>query len=211
MRRSPSDTWSTISDELPKIRVASLSAEKQQEAMVCAWPHPSASLNQLLATSTQHTLTLSPPLAPATMVCKTCEKKLSKSAAPDPFRNRTVGGSLVGSSSSSSGSSSRTGPSATATKGGSGPGTNKLLGAKNRYNPVGSKCKFCKQNVSQDRAQYCQGERSLAERPCRMAQPVPHAPAAVLTHTLLLSSLLSPFDRTKAAHTRRASAPSAAR
>lgn len=81
------------------------------------------------------------------MVCKTCEKKLSKVAAPDPTRNRALTGSLVASG-SKAGSSSV----------GKAVGGNKLLGAKNRYNPVSTRCKLCKQSISQEGAQYCQGE-----------------------------------------------------
>lgn len=95
------------------------------------------------------------------MVCKKCEKKISKAAAPDPFRNRNSAGFLV-SSGSGSGSSSAAGPSrgpgAGLADGGRKVGENKLLSKANRYNPIGTKCKVCKQTVSQDRATYCQGE-----------------------------------------------------
>ncbi|CAO1631275.1 unnamed protein product [Parajaminaea phylloscopi] len=73
------------------------------------------------------------------MVCAKCEKKLSKPAAADPFRNRDATGSLVASSSAAP-KSGIAGPKA----------TNKLLSSKslssNRFNPLGSsasKCKIC--------------------------------------------------------------------
>ncbi|KDN46123.1 hypothetical protein K437DRAFT_268206 [Tilletiaria anomala UBC 951] len=94
------------------------------------------------------------------MVCKVCEKKLSKAAAPDPFRNRNAAGTLV--SSGAGAGISRAGPSAavgSANKSssiGKAVGGNKLLGASKRYNPLGTRCKLCKQAVSQDKAQYCQ-------------------------------------------------------
>lgn len=86
-----------------------------------------------------------------TMVCKTCEKKLSnKSSAPDPYRNRNAGGSLLG---KGKGPATKPG-AASAPKGAS--STNKLLGAKHKYS-VGNKCKICHSNVSQEQAKYCQG------------------------------------------------------
>ncbi|KZV65169.1 hypothetical protein PENSPDRAFT_638679 [Peniophora sp. CONT] len=79
------------------------------------------------------------------MVCTKCEKKLSKLAAPDPFK----------SSSSSIKEGSRK------------VGENKLLGragtaggSKTRYSPYGNygtKCKDCKQPVTQNKAKYCHG------------------------------------------------------
>ncbi|KAI0317161.1 PDZ-binding protein [Amylostereum chailletii] len=76
------------------------------------------------------------------MVCKKCEKKLSKVAAPDPFT----------STSSSIKDGSRK------------IGENKLLsrpggssGSKNRFSPYSAKCKDCKQTVTQNRAKYCHG------------------------------------------------------
>ncbi|EIM86816.1 uncharacterized protein STEHIDRAFT_121662 [Stereum hirsutum FP-91666 SS1] len=83
------------------------------------------------------------------MVCKKCEKKLSKLAAPDPFTSTT-----------------------SAIKDGSRKiGENKLIGrpkagpssaggsssSKNRYSPYSSKCKDCKSPVTQNRAKYCHG------------------------------------------------------
>ena len=65
--------------------------------------------------------------------------------------------SKVGGSTSSLGGKSAAGTST----GGVGKSTNKLLGAKARYNPIGTRCKLCKQAVSQDRAQYCQGASLL--------------------------------------------------
>ncbi|KAF9643174.1 hypothetical protein BDM02DRAFT_3104769 [Thelephora ganbajun] len=77
------------------------------------------------------------------MVCKKCEKKLSKVAAPDPFISsssaikegtRKVGGgnALL----------SRPGPSKTKF----GPPS-----------PYASKCKDCKQTTTQNGAKYCHG------------------------------------------------------
>ncbi|KAG8980819.1 hypothetical protein FRB90_007461, partial [Tulasnella sp. 427] len=68
------------------------------------------------------------------MVCKKCEKKLSKLAAPDPF--------------TASSSSNRK------------IGENKLLtrpGASSKSKPYDRKCKDCKQTVSQNSAKYCHG------------------------------------------------------
>jgi len=86
------------------------------------------------------------------MVCKKCEKKLSKVAAPDPFTSssnaikegtRKVGGgnALL----------SRPGPSKTTF------GPPSAGGSKNRFTPYGSKCKDCKQTTTQNGAQYCHG------------------------------------------------------
>ncbi|GAW00482.1 postsynaptic protein cript [Lentinula edodes] len=73
------------------------------------------------------------------MVCKKCEKKLSKVAAPDPFT----------SSSSSIKDGSRK------------VGENKLLSrpgsSKNRFQPYQGKCKDCKQPCTQNQAKYCHG------------------------------------------------------
>ncbi|KAF6761680.1 PDZ-binding protein [Ephemerocybe angulata] len=73
------------------------------------------------------------------MVCKKCEKKLSKVAAPDPF--------------ASSSSSIRDGTRKV--------GENKLLsrpgGSRNRYQPYQNKCKDCKQPCTQNQAKYCHG------------------------------------------------------
>ncbi|KAF7770425.1 hypothetical protein Agabi119p4_6399 [Agaricus bisporus var. burnettii] len=73
------------------------------------------------------------------MVCKKCEKKLSKLAAPDPFT----------SSSSSIKEGSRK------------VGENKLLNrpgsSKNRFQPYQSRCKDCKQPTTQNNAKYCHG------------------------------------------------------
>lgn len=92
------------------------------------------------------------------MVCKSCEGKLSKVAASDPYvsrcrtqkgwgpnahgptirlqRNRNVQGTLV-----ASGSKAKTasGLASEGSSGGRRVGENKLLGSKNRYNPVGMK------------------------------------------------------------------------
>lgn len=75
------------------------------------------------------------------MVCKTCEAKLSRVAASDPYRNRNAQGTLVASGSkakSLSGGSSLA-SEGSLSSGGRKVGENKLLGAKNRYNPVGQK------------------------------------------------------------------------
>ncbi|KAJ3770039.1 PDZ-binding protein [Lentinula raphanica] len=73
------------------------------------------------------------------MVCKKCEKKLSKVAAPDPFTS---------SSSSIKDGSRRV-------------GENKLLSrpgsSKNRFQPYQGKCKDCKQPCTQNQAKYCHG------------------------------------------------------
>lgn len=92
------------------------------------------------------------------MVCKTCEKKLGKVSAADPFRNRNTQGAVVASGLGSS--SSRTGPSASSTSSSSvrDVGKNKLLGSKNRYSPMATRCTLCKANVQQDKAKYCQRE-----------------------------------------------------
>ncbi|KAH8110782.1 PDZ-binding protein [Phellopilus nigrolimitatus] len=68
------------------------------------------------------------------MVCKKCEKKLSKVAAPDPFT----------SSSDSIRSGSRK------------IGENKLA-KKGRFSPYQGKCKDCKQPTTQNSAKYCHG------------------------------------------------------
>ncbi|PPQ67882.1 hypothetical protein CVT25_010321 [Psilocybe cyanescens] len=71
------------------------------------------------------------------MVCKKCETKLSKVAAPDPF--------------TASSSSIKDGTRKV--------GENKLLSrpgsSKNRFQA--SKCKDCKQPVTQNKAKYCHG------------------------------------------------------
>ncbi|KAF9038469.1 PDZ-binding protein [Panaeolus papilionaceus] len=73
------------------------------------------------------------------MVCKKCESKLSKVAAPDPF---------TASSSSIKDGSRKV-------------GENKLLSrpgsSKNRFQPYQGKCKDCKQPVTQNKAKYCHG------------------------------------------------------
>ncbi|RDB23336.1 Cysteine-rich PDZ-binding protein [Hypsizygus marmoreus] len=73
------------------------------------------------------------------MVCKKCETKLSKVAAPDPF---------TASSSSIKDGSRKV-------------GENKLLSrpgsSKNRFQPYQGKCKDCKQPVTQNKAKYCHG------------------------------------------------------
>ncbi|KDQ61534.1 hypothetical protein JAAARDRAFT_30983 [Jaapia argillacea MUCL 33604] len=86
------------------------------------------------------------------MVCKKCEKKLSKVAAPDPFQSTSTsikeGSRKVGSSSSST---------TTATSsGGSGFGKPKL-GSRHRYQPYKNSCKDCKQPTTQNGAKYCHG------------------------------------------------------
>ncbi|PWN47799.1 hypothetical protein IE53DRAFT_390051 [Violaceomyces palustris] len=97
------------------------------------------------------------------MVCKKCEKTLSKASAPDPFRNRNAAGFLVASGSGASkvgaAAPKMTASGLGAATGSSGRpvGQNKLLSKANRFNPTASKCKVCKQNVSMDRATYCQG------------------------------------------------------
>ncbi|KZP19390.1 hypothetical protein FIBSPDRAFT_920169 [Athelia psychrophila] len=81
------------------------------------------------------------------MVCKKCEKKLSKVAAPDPF---TATSSSVKDGSRKIGENKLIGrPSV----GGSGSGS----GSKNRYQPYQSKCKDCKQPTTQNKAKYCHG------------------------------------------------------
>ncbi|PWN87877.1 hypothetical protein FA10DRAFT_288582 [Acaromyces ingoldii] len=91
------------------------------------------------------------------MVCKTCEKKLGKVSAADPFRNRNTQGAVVSSGLGSAGPS-RGGPSASSTSSSSvrDVGKNKLLGAKNWYSPMAARCTLCKANVQQDKAKYCQ-------------------------------------------------------
>ncbi|KAG1880532.1 PDZ-binding protein [Suillus tomentosus] len=73
------------------------------------------------------------------MVCKKCESKLSKIAAPDPF----------------------TSTSQSVKDGSRRVGENKLLSrpgsSKNRFQPYQSKCKDCKQPVTQNKAKYCHG------------------------------------------------------
>ncbi|CAO1617929.1 unnamed protein product [Sympodiomycopsis kandeliae] len=98
------------------------------------------------------------------MVCAKCEKKLTKVAASDPFRNRDVSGSLKTKPSASiSSSSSSNSKSASASIG----PTNKLLGNSNRFNPYkpssststalgsGGKCKICQAKVSLQGGTYC--------------------------------------------------------
>ncbi|KAI9062546.1 kinase-like protein [Trametes sanguinea] len=73
------------------------------------------------------------------MVCKKCENKTSKLAAPDPFKSTSQ-----------------------AIKEGSRKvGENKLLGrpgsSKNRFQPYQGKCKDCKSTVTQNKAKYCHG------------------------------------------------------
>ncbi|KAG8998237.1 hypothetical protein FRB94_006977 [Tulasnella sp. JGI-2019a] len=68
------------------------------------------------------------------MVCKKCEKKLSKLAAPDPSQASTSSNRRIG--------------------------ENKLLtrqGANGKNKPYDRKCKDCKQTVSQNSAKYCHG------------------------------------------------------
>ncbi|EIM21732.1 hypothetical protein WALSEDRAFT_63965 [Wallemia mellicola CBS 633.66] len=79
------------------------------------------------------------------MVCAKCEKKQTKVAAPDPFRNKSLGASA----STSKQTDER-----------NDLGKNKLL-SKNRYLPYaaktgGSKCKVCKQTTARPDAKYCQ-------------------------------------------------------
>ncbi|KAJ2934781.1 hypothetical protein H1R20_g2300, partial [Candolleomyces eurysporus] len=75
------------------------------------------------------------------MVCKKCENKLSKVAAPDPF----------------------TSTSTSIKEGSRKVGENKLLSRpggskqKNRFQPYQNKCKDCKQPCTQNRAKYCHG------------------------------------------------------
>ncbi|KAL7415656.1 microtubule-associated protein CRIPT-domain-containing protein [Mrakia frigida] len=67
------------------------------------------------------------------MVCKTCEKKLSRSAAPDPTQASTSSNRKIG--------------------------ENKLLSSK-RFSPYSTlmgKCKDCKSTVTQNGGNYCQG------------------------------------------------------
>ncbi|KAN0063735.1 hypothetical protein ACQY0O_003785 [Thecaphora frezii] len=91
------------------------------------------------------------------MVCKKCEKTLSKSSAPDPFRNRNAAGFLVASGSGAA-KAPAAGPTlAASSSGGRQIGQNKLLSKANRFNPMGSKCKLCKGTVTLDKATYCQG------------------------------------------------------
>ncbi|KAK0489196.1 PDZ-binding protein [Armillaria novae-zelandiae] len=70
------------------------------------------------------------------MVCKKCEKKLSKVAAPDPFTS---------SSSSIKDGSRKVGENKLLTRPGS---------SKNRFQ---GKCKDCKSTVTQNKAKYCHG------------------------------------------------------
>lgn len=98
--------------------------------------------------------------ATSIMVCKTCEAKLSKVAASDPYRNRNAQGTLVASGSKIKSPSGGVGKASegSSSLGGRKVGENKLLGAKNRYNPLGmTKCTICKGTVQQDRSKYCQG------------------------------------------------------
>lgn len=70
------------------------------------------------------------------MVCATCEKKLTKVACPEKWRDSK---------------SDKTGESS-----GRKVNENKLLTGKSRYQPYGQKkCKTCKQNLHQD-GLYCQ-------------------------------------------------------
>ncbi|KAG8831408.1 hypothetical protein FS842_000094 [Serendipita sp. 407] len=92
------------------------------------------------------------------MVCKKCEKKLSKLAAPDPFSatssregKRKIGENLLLRSrgagvGSSAGPSTGIGPKST------GPSKGR------RFQPYAAKkCKDCGSNVSQNGASYCHG------------------------------------------------------
>ncbi|ETW78638.1 hypothetical protein HETIRDRAFT_155876 [Heterobasidion irregulare TC 32-1] len=78
------------------------------------------------------------------MVCKKCEKKLSKVAAPDPFTST---------SSSIKDGSRKVGENKLIGR----PGPSKAGGSKSRFQPYGGKCKDCKQTVTQNRAKYCHG------------------------------------------------------
>ncbi|PCH36337.1 hypothetical protein WOLCODRAFT_134203, partial [Wolfiporia cocos MD-104 SS10] len=73
------------------------------------------------------------------MVCKKCEGKLSKLAAPDPFKSS----------------------SASIKEGSRKVGENKLLtrpgSSKNRFQPYQGKCRDCKSSVTQNKAKYCHG------------------------------------------------------
>ncbi|KZT21584.1 hypothetical protein NEOLEDRAFT_1139203 [Neolentinus lepideus HHB14362 ss-1] len=73
------------------------------------------------------------------MVCKKCEKKLSKVAAPDPFQS---------SSSSIKEGSRKVGGHSVLGKTGS---------SKHRFSPYQNKCKDCKQSTTQNGAKYCHG------------------------------------------------------
>ncbi|EIN09502.1 hypothetical protein PUNSTDRAFT_101339 [Punctularia strigosozonata HHB-11173 SS5] len=91
------------------------------------------------------------------MVCKKCEKKLSKVAAPDPFQStsasikdgsRKIGeNKLIARPGGSSGIGRPGGPSR--------PSGGSL--SKNRFQPYDKKCKDCKQPTTQNGAKYCHG------------------------------------------------------
>ncbi|KAF8315342.1 hypothetical protein DL93DRAFT_2057198 [Clavulina sp. PMI_390] len=72
------------------------------------------------------------------MVCTKCEKKLSKLAAPDPFKpsssTRTIGENKL--------SLASAGRAGTSTK---------------RFSPYGKTCKDCKSPTTQNGAKYCHG------------------------------------------------------
>ncbi|RUP48776.1 microtubule-associated protein CRIPT-domain-containing protein [Jimgerdemannia flammicorona] len=76
-----------------------------------------------------------------TMVCKKCEKKLTKVAVPDKWKDGARNTS-VGSSSTSDRKLNE----------------NKLLSksSKSRFSPYENKCKICKSRVHQEHAHYCQ-------------------------------------------------------
>ncbi|KAG8914345.1 hypothetical protein FRC03_009830 [Tulasnella sp. 419] len=70
------------------------------------------------------------------MVCKKCEKKTSKLAAPDPFTATSSSNRKIG--------------------------ENKLLSrpggaSSSKSKPYDRKCKDCKQTVTQNHAKYCHG------------------------------------------------------
>ncbi|WFD19661.1 hypothetical protein MCAP1_001897 [Malassezia caprae] len=88
------------------------------------------------------------------MVCQKCERLLSKTVTPDPYRNRNAAGALVGRGSAAKTGVGR-GPAAVG--GARKVGENKLLSQSGRYNPLGSQCKLCKRRVTQERATFCQG------------------------------------------------------
>ncbi|CAO1625038.1 unnamed protein product [Jaminaea pallidilutea] len=101
------------------------------------------------------------------MVCAKCEKKLSSSAAPDPYRNRDAQGFVKGAGSSNASRGGAIAAKPGASSSGAGPirNTNKLFSSKaagsNRFHPLsssssssgsslvggggeGGKCKICK-------------------------------------------------------------------
>ncbi|KAL7280423.1 hypothetical protein ACG7TL_005351 [Trametes sanguinea] len=103
------------------------------------------------------------------MVCKKCENKTSKLAAPDPFKSTSQ-----------------------AIKEGSRKvGENKLLGrpgsSKNRFQPYQGKCKDCKSTVTQNKAKYCHGCAYKRDR-LDISSGGTHAQESAIPHLNLMST-----------------------